>query len=55
MNNKIMLENGATVELSQLEASLLVLSVRSLSEDGLSTEQKAALKQLREAFETVDF
>ena len=55
MNNKITLENGVAAELSQLEASMLALSVRSMSEDGLTDEQKTALKQLRELFETVDF
>jgi hypothetical protein len=55
MKNKITLENGAALELSQLQAFMLALSVRSMSEDGLTDEQKAALQQLRDLFETVDF
>ena len=55
MKNKITLENGVAAELSQLEACMLALSVRSLSEDGLTDEQKAALEQLRNLFDTVDF
>lgn len=55
MKNKITLENGVAAELSQLEACMLALSVRSMSEDGLTAEQKKALEQLRTLFETVDF
>ena len=55
MKNKIILENGVAAELSQLELKLLAMSVQRMSEDGLTDEQKIALKQLRELFETVDF
>lgn len=59
MQNKITLENGVSVELSQLQLSMLAKSVQLMSvvieENSLTDEQKTALKQLRELFETVDF
>ncbi len=59
MKNKISLENGVAAELSQLQLSMLAKSVQLLSvvieENSLTDEQKTALKQLRELFETVDF
>jgi len=59
MQNKITLENGVAAELSQLQLSMLAKSVQLMSvvieENSLTDEQKTALKQLRELFETVDF
>ena len=59
MKNKITLENGVAAELSQLQLSMLAKSVQLMSvvieENSLTDEQKTALKQLRELFETVDF
>ena len=55
MKSKILLENGTGYELTKTELFVLIKSVQLMSEDGLTNEQKTALKQLRDVFETVDF
>lgn len=55
MKNKIILENGIVHELSQAEFLVLVQSVRLLSENASTDEQKIALDELLNLFDTVDF